>query len=351
MALDERSVPTAEAYLRGLQQKYGEITRIRWEIPAEDVDWEKLLDDQAFVQRLRSVHGDRSRDELRAILMGPPSEADRIRFIARNGLDGLSPHEAAVLRDIPVGGLPTNDPNAAAIRAPSGDPAVVVNTGMTHLLYRCANALVGSQPTRLTRAMWSEQQAMIWIVQGCVAMATGTASVGFERVPTFTDPLRMTGAASLADCATAFIVGHEYGHVQLGHLRGGTVSRLHLLSGLDAPSVEVYQKRHEQEFDADRKGAEFAVLFNRQTHRPPSQTVFLAIAFFFQIVRVLDICAGSSLDRASHPAAEHRWDRLNAGLRSQYADTLARDIVQLDQLFDEIRAGAQVISPPRQKNT
>ena len=129
------------------------------------------------------------------------------------------------------------------------------------------NALFGSQPTAQTRAMWPEQQAMIWIVQGCVAMATGKATVGFERIPTFTDPTRITASASLADCATAFIVGHESGHVQLGHVKHSDVRAMPLLSSRDAPSVKVYQKRHEQEFDAESQRSR-----SRRRIQPPDSS-------------------------------------------------------------------------------
>jgi hypothetical protein len=331
---------SAAAYLRGLQRTYGDLTSLRWEFSKDEIDFERLLDDEEFVRKLKAVHGERSREQLRAILEGPLVEPDKTHFVARSILSGLPDAEAGRLRTIPIGALPTNDPNAAAIRTPGGDPVVVVNTGMMALLSRSVNAFIGVQPTPLTPAMWSDRKATNWIVQGCIALATGTARAGMDRVPTFTDPMRMTASASLVDCATAFIIGHEYGHVQLGHLEDGDVCLKRLLSSDLAPSLEVYHKRHEQEFDADRRGAELAVVFNRQTHRPPSQAVFFAMSFFFQLVQVLDICTGSTLDRTSHPPAADRWQSVKSIVRSQYDDMMERDLAQLDAFFDGVRAGA-----------
>lgn len=337
---------SAETYLQKLQRTFGDATQLRWTFSKDEIDFEHLLNDAEFVRKLRALHGEKSISELRSILLGPPVEPDRAHYISRNILSGLPVAEARSLRAIPLGSLPTNDPNAAAIRAPAGDSAIVVNTGMIALLARSVNAFVGSQPTPLTPAMWSEQQAKIWIVQACVAMATGSARVGLDQIPTFADPTRMTASASIVDCATAFIIGHEYGHVQLGHLKDGSVHLRQLLSSDVAPSLEIYDKRHEEEFDADRKGAELAVIFNRQTHRPPSQLVFFAISFFFQIVRVLDLCAGSTLDKTSHPAATRRWAAIKLAIRSQYDDQMERDLAELEAFFDDVRAGASVVTPP-----
>jgi hypothetical protein len=191
---------------------------------------------------------------------------------------------------------------------------------------------------------------MYWIVQGCVAMATGAARVGYDRIPSFTDPMRMTASSSLDDCAIAFIIGHEYGHVQLGHLSDGSCSVKHLLSDPNAPDLEVYKKAYEQEFAADRRGTDLAVIFNQQTHRPPSQLVYFAIACFFQLVRTLDICAGSILDRTSHPDPAARWAAINSAIRSKYDDQMESDIANLEVLFGGVRAGAEMISSPRENH-
>jgi hypothetical protein len=68
--------------------------------------------------------------------------------------------------------------------------------------------------------------------------------------------------------------------------------------------------------------------------------VFFAMSFFFQLVQVLDICTGSTLDRTSHPPAADRWQSVKSIVRSQYDDMMERDLAQLDAFFDGVRAGA-----------
>ena len=64
------AVDSAKTYLTGLQRTYGDLTRIRWEIPKSEVDFNKQLGDAEFVRKLRVIHGEhKTLDELRAIEM------------------------------------------------------------------------------------------------------------------------------------------------------------------------------------------------------------------------------------------------------------------------------------------
>lgn len=348
MSADHESMSSAD-FLARHQALYGGVTGLRWQFSTGEISVEHLLDDTEFMELLKKRHGVSTAAELRALLVTPfDEETDKARWITRFILEGLNDNVDAEikqsLRVVPIGSLPTRDANAATVRAPSGDPVILIDMGVLALLHTAARAYVGAFPTPLTPPRWSFRQATEWIIQWCVAMALGNALLGIERVPKFRDPARMMGSASIADNATAFLIGHEYSHILLGHGASAQMTSAPILAASEAPELPVYRNAYAKEYEADKSGVELAVSFCRASHEGQYQMAFFGVAFFFRLIEVLYEVAPSAYVLDSHPSPPERLKRLDATLHDRYDDVMEQDLSNLRKFFDRTLMYAKVFS-------
>jgi hypothetical protein len=166
----------------------------------------------------------------------------------------------------------------------------------------------------------------------------GEPLLGLDMVPTFRDPYQMTSSASITDCTMAFILGHEYGHFELGHLHA--VSERQLIPDRALTPVTLCSRTQVEELAADLRGVELADSFCRVTHRPGSQMGYFAPPFMFHLCHIIERI-DAALDRSplqSHPTAAVRRNAVDVRFRPFYDAQMVEDLAGLDRFFAEVVA-------------
>ncbi len=237
----------------------------------------------------------------------PPYAADVGDVLTANLIASLPPQHRQQLERIAIGVLPTKSVNAWVMPVPSGGEVIGFDFGTMSFMLAVNKILLsrvnlfGFEPTLDFEAAAQR------------AAATVKSFFGAEDLPRFTiAPRRMLVASSLSNAQTAFIVGHELGHVLLGHTR-----RYHDRGPAEHP--------HDQEFAADARGAELVVSSFTQSHNPLFGAADTALGqsgpdiFFTYMVfmeRVLKI--PSHVTSPTHPSSKER----RAKLRDRFWDEL-----------------------------
>ena len=124
---------------------------------------------------------------------------------------------------VPVGSMFTEDPNGWVIRSPNGAPVVGVHTGVMHLCYWTSNAIavvheIDGQGSR-RRNLTTEEMRTISrrLLNSCITLITGGQVVP-QDVHNPLNFAQLHMGCYIMDSMEMFIVGHEFGHISLGHL-------------------------------------------------------------------------------------------------------------------------------------
>ncbi|MHB1414106.1 MAG: M48 family metalloprotease [Chloroflexota bacterium] len=160
--------------------------------------------------------------------------------------------------------------------------------------------------------------------------------------PYVIDADRLKLAAVLRASAELFCVGHEYAHINNGHVAAAT----RVLSLLGHEEVEELQFAHEQEFEADDQAMTLmlAAMEKRGIH---GTLAYAGADLFFTCTDVLDRALAVARTgqeapsvAASHPASKDRRERLRTVLRTSLPECasaihVARALeVAVEALFD-----------------
>jgi len=208
---------------------------------------------------------------------------------------------------IPVGMLPVRALNAFAARTPRGGVVIVLNAGLMnslHWVVRCYWALLtlyGPEPFSLQHSMLDLLNALDGLARYCGT--NDVAGLTNPIVPSLSLPMIHGETMEHMRFMCLFVLAHEYGHHVLGHLNEENCVR-NAVGTL--PELEIYQRSHQQEFEADEFALRRLVAMDeRATH-----VVFQAIAVLFGFLNLVEKVSGVHGGTPSHPAAVDRWMRL-----------------------------------------
>ena len=154
------------------------------------------------------------------------------------------------IEDVPIGVLPVPSVNSHAARAPLGDPLIIINAGLMHMLAWYFETLFG-----LT-IVWDalgESKAHDYLHGHYLLMLASFALGGQHRRPMdrLKMPVKILGTSILhAVAAETFILAHEIGHIVAGHLEDAKVRAVQIPFG-DRLELDFWQKSQQQEFQAD----------------------------------------------------------------------------------------------------
>jgi len=335
----------ALAYLRRYQEIYASVTGMRHEHPEQEITdkFEDLLKDKDFMTKVYAKEGLNEEEFKRKYLLPFIKEGDYVGYLASQLIlhNKLKDHASA---SVPAGVLPTNDFNAAAIRTDTGLRVVVLNTGIVAYMSQVINSFLATFTTPLSQPLWSPQDAHLNIVQWSVAIATGNASLGIGKAPSFKDPQLMQASGNLGDTARIFILGHEYGHFILGHLDDAHVKVKQLIPGLHSLPVAYFVKQPEQEYAADEKGVELCLEWCKATHGGQYQVVFLAVVLTYHLLRLIEIFTPAKPpDELTHPGASLRRKRFEDRYASMFDAQIKYEIGALDKFMDGVYGNVEAV--------
>lgn len=248
------------------------------------------------------------------------------RVVVRTALDCLS-SEREALKRVPVGILPSTDVNAFAIRTPRRGAVIALNVALLHhfkiLLYSSLALIHVDDHSTFNRSHPSEEYEQSIIRLAKVVCSGDTINWDeFHIRDCFigAQPNRLVTTSMLF--VAVFVLLHEYGHVQLGHLDANAVRQI----AIGSTEVDVYLNSHNQEYDADN----FALVrFRKLLHDHEAAMSIVGILF-----RFFDLCermAGVTVS-GTHPPALQRWQRIKNICEEDQGN--GGTIGAIDALFD-----------------
>jgi len=260
--------------------------------------------DPALHERIKSriVGAD---DPLRLI------EQEDILPLAQYVCDALSPSDQAKIRDVAVGVLSTQDPNAAAIRTPDDTGFVVAIDGglFTTLMSLNEISVTVLSPSIGQSLDPSEASREFYKRSGFYLRTVQRPHPEWAHRWTLDT---MLFAQALTRAQLLFVIGHEFGHIAAGHLD----MPMHAYQwALPNRVLEVVRKSHSQEFEADVVGLGSAA---KAIAAMPSDDVLrqnvwvcpFAVALFFIYLDMFESLGFLPRNTPSHPPALARLDEL-----------------------------------------
>jgi len=199
--------------------------------------------------------------------------------------------------------LPINQINAAGIKAPSGEPLVVVDAGILHMLWGINRAIASSIASAIEGETVAEMALRIapkikLILQG---QAPKLPEIKIDSKSRLYD-LSVKSFLGIYQLQQLFIIGHELEHIANGNLEyrkpGNTISR-NILN-----EFEFLTSSREDEFEADRKAIETLLESGIGNGYANPMT---AIDILFQYVEIMEDYLESYLPSLpTHPIAVER---------------------------------------------
>lgn len=241
--------------------------------------------------------------------------------LAASILGSLPPDHRRLLDDVPIVVLPTKNPNAMIILAPNGGHVIAIDYGLISFLSTlnkiilCRLSLFGLEPT-LTH------QDAFKISKDTVNHFLGDGT-SLHRWPIA--PKKMLIASALGNIQMSFIIGHEIGHMILGHLKKGQNDIVKWMSGGDEEADPFYETHAykafrfkdmpSQEFDADIRAAELVLTHFRKTYDPlfgDSEKAYAqaGIDILFSYFDYMRNVAGLPDDSPTHPPSIKRKEMI-----------------------------------------
>jgi len=223
-----------------------------------------------------------------------------------------------------AGAFPTGEYNALVEQTPDG-PLVLINLGLMMKLHKLSKLFFhdiftqGPPPGRgIPWPVIPERRRRLLRRIYTAYLPGGTARA--PRVPALSGEAGLL-ASTLTTCSEAFVMGHEAGHVVLGHLRSAPSGRVAVPG--TAIGLTVHRPRKTQELEADAFSARLMmagstpVRISAAVDQSPFQEMFWAGCWFFFLtawstVAVQAIWAGDkgSTPSDTHPPMQERLDRL-----------------------------------------
>lgn len=275
--------------------------------------------------------------------------------LAANILGALPTEHRRMLDRVPIIVLPTKNPNAMIILAPDGGHIIAIDYGLVSLLTTlnkivlCRLSIFGLEPN-------IDYKASAEMAHNSVTHFLGADSQ-LARWPV--PPRKMSVASALGNIQTAFVVGHEIGHLVLGHLKGNDKIQLlpnfasPLFPGDAKPAVSnVFEEHafkafvngdmHQQEIDADRRGAELVLNHFRKTYDPlfgdnEAAYAHAAIDILFSYFDYIAHAANMPQKNPTHPPAHERKAKLREYLWQDLPDASRKLAAQFEEIVGSFK--------------
>ena len=260
-------------------------------------------------------------------------EVDTIRHLANQLIGMLSADLRTQLQDIPVGTLPDLILNAETVRSPTGDPIVVVASGLSTMLFEVAAWCAGATEMEGAPAETDIGDTTRNIFQWTVFYVTRFKEWMPRDVFRSRFPSRRNLIGGLWANALNFVLGHEYGHAILGHLDHAKTNAVNI-SSIGAAPLLAYDFSRKMEFEADAKGIEIALAFSKAVHNGWIGAGASGAEIALQLLRLIEELFPRKGARSTHPAAVDRLNAFHAILRHAYGDEILDDLHQLGAYFD-----------------
>jgi hypothetical protein len=274
-------------------------------------------------------------------------ETDSIRLHADKLIARLPSSVAKEIKGIPVGGLPFPVLNAATMidyeldgmLLASNEPIIVVLDGLRGVFYGVSGACAATAPILGMPEEVSIEDATESIFRWMLFLRTG--SRGWMPEPYRNHAVRHEVHLGLFANALNFVLGHEYAHVLLGHLRDPDLTRRRLSIDIDG-SPGVGNFKHAQEFAADAKSVDLSFAFAQSAHPEGLGITAAGIELALQVLRLQEELFSSGGATSSHPPAAARLDAVHERITARYGLRIL-DYAGLAYLFERTSRTGRLI--------
>jgi hypothetical protein len=228
------------------------------------------------------------------------------RFVVEPLLNSLSPLQRAMTKAIPVGTLLTSDPNACAIQPNDFSSGAVIV--IDWMLFSFIGQAIRPILRMLDGLPVAERMTMANRLVDCMEYFTSGGRRGKLELYQYDNSLEAMSQC-LERGALTFVLGHEYAHVLLGHLNPDDISRTEL-------GLLKYNKNWQQEFEADKHGAEIVSTLLMELERQiceksVSNLPCASPLVLMSLIRLLEKFLGAEDGSWSHPPASQRREHLS----------------------------------------
>jgi hypothetical protein len=223
-------------------------------------------------------------------------------------LETLPPSIQQSFKNVAFGVLPIRAVNAQTCRAPNGDPVVVVDAGLLHIVQTFDRAAVHFKEIK---GKWNRLDTIYQAYQSIISFYHTGELIDFPEL-SFNrySPRREATLMSRALSVYVFIIAHELAHISAGHLEKAPVRSLTPPKGIPQ---DFYQLSQQMEYEADKIAWRWYK--NACEHMPALQYQSKAsesdspLTFFF-IASLLDKNLRVPDQYSTHPPAIKRMERL-----------------------------------------
>jgi hypothetical protein len=191
----------------------------------------------------------------RALNPSPEQISDLITTILLEPFVRTLPNDAQeALASIPLGVLPIRAVNAHVVRAPSGEPLILMNQALLNMVSYYMEVKMGVAALYMKK----EFEVANKYLNYSYAIILGNFEKLGSDYPTPSQMVRLSpemfALAMMETLAVeTFVIAHELAHVYAGHLEGSAVHEVEI-GRQDRRSVQFYQLSRQQEYEADRLG-------------------------------------------------------------------------------------------------
>jgi hypothetical protein len=239
-----------------------------------------------------------------------------------------------LIKSIPKGDLSLPDPNAAAIKIPSGGVLLAFNLGITDLsrsfleiIYSSAHKLIDEKTL-----------FMFCILNGLWNASGGRDGRLKHTIIPYSKPELYAFVQIYTMISEFFIAAHEISHVLLDHLDTSSVTKMGALPKIDEHEPLFLKKRKQQEYDADENAIK---IYLKAIDKSPffassdfkSVPMFAGVDIFFSIVDFIEKIWGNyGVMVGTHPPAKERKNNLRNIFKKYYT---SKDL-EIADLFSSV---------------
>jgi hypothetical protein len=135
-----------------------------------------------------------------------------------------------------------------------------------------------------------------------------------------------------------FVIGHEYGHVLLGHLADARTADHDCVKSGSIPPLKVLDFSHNREFEADLEGIKLALKFSRANHRGWPGAGATGTIMALQFLRLGEELFPRRKPSRTHPRAVDRLERARRAILEDAGEEWRSDVEAqidpIDRTFD-----------------
>jgi hypothetical protein len=338
---------SADEYLGMLQALYGEESNL----PLPRIDQAQRIRLTADLMKDLTPVEKAKVDSNLKIQEDVLRETDQARFYGNFLLRLLSPAHRINIEQIPIGVIPNLDFNAATLRSPSGDPVIVVCSGLMATLFEVASWFAGTVDNQSGKAEVGFIEATEMIFRWAVFHNTHSKEWLPPSEFRTRNYLRIELTAGLVQNAMNFVIGHEFGHVMLGHLGDSAVETYSNMAKSDsAPPLDKYQFARHREHDADSVAVTLALDFSKNNHEGWPGAGAAGVELALQFIRLQEELFPKATQKpASHPSTVERLERCRSQLIREggdaWVESVEREIASIKKCFDAIVAVGKPLVP------